>query len=104
MMDRWHSVLPGRVLTVQYEDMVTDFENQVRRLLEYCELPWEDACINFFDTDRPVRTASSEQVRQPIYTGSINRWRKYEQHLDELIEVLEPALPRYAQYETINKD
>jgi tetratricopeptide (TPR) repeat protein len=103
MMDHWQSVLPGRVLTVQYEDMVTDFENQVRRLLEYCELPWEDACLNFYDTERPVRTASSEQVRQPIYTGSINRWRKYEQHLGELIEVLEPSLPRYAQYESINR-
>jgi hypothetical protein len=102
MMDHWHEVLPGRVLTVQYEDMVTDFENQVRRLLEYCELPWEDACINFHETERPVRTASSEQVRQPIYSQSINRWRNYEQYLGELIEVLEPSLPRYAQYESIN--
>ena len=103
MMDHWHEVLPERVLTVQYEDMVTDFENQVRRLLEYCELPWEDACINFYETERPVRTASSEQVRQPIYSKSINRWRNYEQHLGELIEVLEPVLPRYAQYENINR-
>jgi tetratricopeptide (TPR) repeat protein len=103
LMDHWHEVLPGRVLTVQYEDMVTDFENQVRRLLEYCELPWEDACINFYETERPVRTASSEQVRQPIYSESINRWRNYEKYLGELIEVLEPVLPRYAQYESINK-
>jgi hypothetical protein len=103
MMDHWHDVLPGRVLTVQYEDMVMDFENQVRRLLEYCELPWEDSCINFYETERPVRTASSEQVRQPIYSQSINRWRNYEQHLGELIEVLEPSLPRYAKYESINR-
>jgi tetratricopeptide (TPR) repeat protein len=103
MMDHWHDVLPGRVLTVQYEDIVTDSENQIRRLLEYCELPWEDACINFYETERPVRTASSEQVRQPIYSKSINRWRKYEQHLSELIEVLEPSLPRYSQYESINR-
>jgi len=103
MMDHWHEVLPGRVLTVQYEDMVTDFENQVRRLLEYCELPWEDACINFYETERPVRTASSEQVRQPIYSKSINYWRNYEQYLGELIEVLGPVLSRYAQYESINK-
>lgn len=103
MMDHWHDVLPGRVLTVQYEDMVTDFEQQVRRLLEYCELPWEDACINFHETERPVRTASSEQVRQPIYSKSINRWRNYKQYLGELIEVLEPILPRYAQYESINR-
>ena len=103
MMDHWHEVLPAKVLTVQYEDMVTDFENQVRRLLEYCELPWEDACINFHETERPVRTASSEQVRQPIYSKSINYWRNYEQYLGELIEVLDPVLPRYAQYESINK-
>ncbi len=103
MMDHWHDVLPGRVLTVQYEDMVMDFEDQVRRLLEYCELPWEDACVNFHETERPVRTASSEQVRRPIYTESIHRWRNYEQYLDELIEVLAPCLPRYARYADINR-
>lgn len=103
MMDYWHDVLPGRVLTVQYEDMVTDFENQVRRLLDYCELPFEENCVRFWETERPVRTASSEQVRQPIYTQSIHRWRRYEQQLGELIEVLQPVLPRYAQYEYLNK-
>jgi len=103
MMDHWHDVLPGRALTIQYEDMVTDFENQVRRMLAYCELPFEEACINFHETERPVRTPSSEQVRQPIYSNSINRWKKYEQYLGELIEVLEPSLPRYAQYESINQ-
>jgi tetratricopeptide (TPR) repeat protein len=103
MMDHWHEVLPGRCLTVQYEDVVTDFENQVRRLLEYCELPWEDACIHFHETERPVRTASSEQVRQPVYSKSINFWRNHEEYLAELIEVLEPALPRYQQYESINR-
>jgi hypothetical protein len=103
MMDHWHEVLPGRILTVQYEEVVTDFENQVRRLLEYCELPWEEACINFYETDRPVRTASSEQVRQPVYTKSVHFWRNHEQHLGELIEVLNPALERYEQYEYINK-
>jgi tetratricopeptide (TPR) repeat protein len=102
MMDYWHEVLPGRVLTVQYEDMVTDFDSQVRRLLDYCELPFEDNCVRFWETERPVRTASSEQVRQPIYTQSIHRWRRYEQHLGELIEVLEPVLPRYSQYESMN--
>jgi tetratricopeptide (TPR) repeat protein len=103
MMDYWHEVLPGRVLTVQYEDMVTDFDNQVRRLLDYCELPFEENCVRFWETDRPVRTASSEQVRQPIYTKSIHRWRQYEHLLGELIEVLEPVLPRYARYESINR-
>ncbi|MDT8320294.1 MAG: sulfotransferase [Xanthomonadales bacterium] len=103
MMDYWHEVLPGRVLTVQYEDMVTDFDHQVRRLLEYCGLPFEKNCVRFWETDRPVRTASSEQVRQPIYSHSVHRWRQYEDRLGELIEVLEPVLPRYAQYESINR-
>ncbi len=101
MMDHWHEVLPGRVLTVQYEEVVTDFAAQVRRILEYCRLPWEDNCINFYETERPVRTASSEQVRQPIYTGSVNFWRNYEDHLDELIEIIEPIRDRYRKYENI---
>jgi tetratricopeptide (TPR) repeat protein len=103
MMDHWHEVLPGRCLTVQYEEVVTDFENQVSRLLDYCDLPFEDACINFHQTERPVRTASSEQVRQPVYSKSVNFWRNHEEHLAELIEVLEPVLPRYQQYESINR-
>lgn len=103
MMDYWHEALPGRVLTVQYEDMVTDFDNQLQRLLDYCGLPFEESCARFWETSRPVRTASSEQVRQPIYSKSIHRWRRYEAELGELIEVLEPILPRYAQYEAINR-
>jgi tetratricopeptide (TPR) repeat protein len=103
MMDYWHEVLPGRVLTVQYEDLVTDFDNQLARLLQYCGLPFEESCSRFWETSRPVRTASSEQVRQPIYAQSIHRWRRYEADLAELIEVLQPVLPRYAQYEPINR-
>lgn len=102
LMDHWHDILPGRVLTVQYEDVVTDFEAQVKRLLDYCELPWEDECLRFHDTDRPVRTASSEQVRQPIYSKSVHFWRNHEKHLGELIDVLQPVLDRYKQYEHIN--
>ena len=102
MMDHWNTVMPGQILHVQYEDTVMDLESQVRRILEFLELPWEDACLNYHETDRAVRTASSEQVRQPIYTGAINHWRKYEQHLDELLEVLEPVRPLYQQYEKIN--
>ncbi|KAA9131668.1 tetratricopeptide repeat protein [Marinihelvus fidelis] len=101
MMDHWHEVLPGRVLTVQYEDVVTDFDAQLERLLAYCELPFEPACARFWETDRPVRTASSEQVRTPLYTGSIHRWRRYAHHLDELLEVLAPVLPRYSRYEAL---
>jgi hypothetical protein len=103
LMDHWHQVLPGRALTVQYEDVVQDFENQVRRLLDYCELPWEDSCVRFFETDRPVRTASSEQVRQPIHSKSVNFWRNFEDKLEELIMVLEPVRDRYRKYESINQ-
>ena len=102
MMDHWHQALPGRILTVQYEEMVTDFENQARRLLDHCELPWEEACGRFYETERPVRTASSEQVRQPIYTDALNFWRNYERHLDELVEIVEPVRDRYRKYEAIN--
>jgi hypothetical protein len=104
MMDYWHEVLPGRCLTVQYEDLVTDFDNQVRRLLDYCNLPFEENCIRFHETERPVRTASSEQVRQPVYTKSIHFWRRHATHLGELQDVLAPILPRYAQYERINQE
>jgi len=99
LMDHWATVLPGRVLTVQYEEVVTDFENQVRRLLEFCGLPWEDACLRFYESDRPIRTPSSEQVRQPIYDRSVGHWRNYAQYLDELITVIEPIRDRYRRYE-----
>ena len=102
LMEHWHTALPGQVLTVQYEENVTDLETQVRRILDFCELPWEDACLKFYETDRPVRTASSEQVRQPIYTGSVNFWRNYAGELEELIDVLEPVRDQYRQYESIN--
>jgi tetratricopeptide (TPR) repeat protein len=96
MMDHWHAVLPDRVLTVQYEELIADFEPQVRRLLEFCDLPWEHNCLQFYDTDRPVRTASSQQVRRPISSTAVGRWRNYEAHLGDLLEVLAPILPRYA--------
>ena len=92
LMEHWDTVLPGKVLRIQYEDVVADVETQVRRLLDYCELPWDDACLRFYESDRAVKTASSEQVRQPIYDSAQHRWRNYEKHLGPLIEVLEPAL------------
>ncbi|MFT6286464.1 MAG: tetratricopeptide (TPR) repeat protein [Halieaceae bacterium] len=95
MMDHWEEVLPGKVLRVQYEDTVNDLESQVSRILEFLGLPWEDQCLNFHTTDRAVRTASSEQVRQPIYTSGVGYWKNYETHLDELHETLEPILSRY---------
>ncbi len=92
LMDHWHDVLPGTVLDVQYEDVVDDLETQVRRILEHCELPWNDACLRFYENERAVKTASSEQVRKPIYASSKHLWRNYEAHLGPMIEVLEPLL------------
>jgi hypothetical protein len=72
--------------------VVDDLEGQVRRILDYCGLPFEQACVDFHQTERAVKTASSEQVRQPIYSSSLNLWENYQSHLSELIEVLEPLL------------
>ena len=92
MIDHWHDVLPAKVLDVHYEDVVNDLETQVRRILEHCGLPFDEQCLRFHETDRAVKTPSSEQVRQPIYSSSVNLWRKYEKHLQPLIDILEPIL------------
>lgn len=92
LMRHWHDVLPGNVLDVHYELVVADLEGQVARILDYCGLPWEDACMRFHETRRAVKSASSEQVRQPLYSTSVNTWRHYERHLGPLIEILEPVL------------
>ena len=84
----WREVLPGKVLDVHYEETVLDLETQVRKILEHCNLPFEESCLRFHETERAVRTASSEQVRQPIYTGALGKWRRYEQHLDILEDQL----------------
>lgn len=82
MIKHWHAVMPGKVLDVHYEETVTDLEGQVRRILEHCGLPFEESCLRFHETERAVKTASSEQVRQPIYTGALGKWRRYEEHLE----------------------
>jgi len=82
MMKYWQEVLPGKVLDVHYEETVDDLENQVRRILDFCGLPFEQSCVDFHQTERAVKTASSEQVRQPIYTGALGTWRRYEKYLD----------------------
>lgn len=92
VMDHWNQVLPGKVLTVQYEHVVQDLEGQVATLLSHCDLDMEPECLQFYQTDRAVKTASSEQVRQPIYSSSVQSWRRFESHLGPLIEVLEPLL------------
>jgi len=95
LMDHWDDVLPGRVHRVQYEDMVADTENQIRRLLEYCELEFEEQCLRFYETERAIRTPSSEQVRQPVYKEGIEQWRNFEPWLGPLKEALGPLLDRY---------
>jgi tetratricopeptide (TPR) repeat protein len=99
LMDHWTQVLPDRVLTVQYEEVVADVETQARRMIEFCALPWEEACLKFYESERTVRTPSAEQVRQPIYDRSIGQWRRYAPHLEELMTVLEPIRARYRKYE-----
>ncbi len=96
IMEHWHTVFPGAVLDVHYEDTVTDLETQVHRLLDFCGLPFEEQCLRFHETKRAVKTASSEQVRQPIYKSALGLWKKYGSALDtwreELDEIIE-ALP-----------
>lgn len=89
LMDHWHSVLPHGLMTVQYETVVEDLETQVRVLLDHCNLPFEEQCLRYYEKDRAVRTASSEQVRQPIYRDALSVWQRYEAHLDPLKAVLD---------------
>ena len=97
LVDHWHKVAPGYILDVQYESVVADLETEVRRILEFCELPFEEACLRFHETERAVKTASSEQVRRPIYSSSVNLWRNYEKHLETLVHILEPSLQNLAE-------
>ena len=92
IMDHWQSVMPGRILDVNYEDVVGDLEVQVRRILDYCELPFEEGCLEFHRTERAVKTASSEQVRQPIYRSGLDAWQHYERWLAPLKRALGPEV------------
>jgi hypothetical protein len=94
-MAHWESVLPGRVLRVFYEETVRDTEAAVRRLLEHCGLPFEETCLRFYETERAVRTASSEQVRRPIYRDAIEHWRHFEPYLAPLKQALGSSLTDY---------
>jgi len=95
LMRHWNAVLPGRVLRVLHEDVVDDLEGNVRRILEFCGLEFEPACVEFYKTERSVRTASSEQVRQPIFREGLEQWKHYEPWLGELQARLGDALIRY---------
>jgi tetratricopeptide (TPR) repeat protein len=100
LMDHWDRVLPGRVLRVQHEDVVVDLEGSVRRLLDYCGLPFEPACLDFHQNRRSVRTPSSEQVRRPIFRDGLDQWRNYEPWLGPLQTALGDATARYRERET----
>jgi len=95
LMAHVDAVLPGRVHRVNYEAMVADTEREVRHLLDYCRLPFEDACLRFHENERAVRTPSAEQVRQPIYQDALEQWRHYAAWLDPLRDALGPALAAY---------
>ena len=95
LMRHWDAVLPGTVLRVLHEDVVDDLEGNVRRLLDFCGLEFEGACVEFYKTERSVRTASSEQVRQPIFREGLDQWKHYEPYLKPLADALGDALQTY---------
>ena len=94
-MAHFDAVLPGRVHRVFYESMIADTETEVRRLLEFCGLPFEERCLRFYESERAVRTASSQQVRQPIFREGLDQFRHYEPWLDPLKRALGPRLDDY---------
>lgn len=92
MMDFWQDLFPGEIFEANYEAIVADQEGQSRRLLEFCELPWDERCLNFHKSERQVKTASLAQVRQPIYRDSVKAWKKFEPHLAQMIAALGPLI------------
>jgi len=90
LMEHWDTVLPGKVLRVQHEEVVEDLEGNVRRILEFVGLDFEPACLEYYKTERSVRTASSEQVRRPINREGVDQWRNYEPWLKPLRDALGP--------------
>jgi len=95
LMAHWDAVLPGKVLRVHHEDVVSDLEGQVRRILDYLDLPFEESCLQYYATERSVRTPSSEQVRQPIYRSGLEQWRNFEPYLGVLREELAAVIAAY---------
>jgi hypothetical protein len=95
LMNHWDRVLPGQVLRVHYEQVVGDLEAQVRRILDFLELPFEQQCLDFYRTERSVRTPSSEQVRQPIYRSGLVQWRNFEPYLATLEARLTDLIESY---------
>ena len=98
IMEHWEKVLPeGTLITVQYEEVVADTEGQARRLIDFLGLPWNDKCVEFHKSDRPVKTASVAQVRKPIYKTSVQRWKKYGEGLQPLVDAIDGSAPKAAR-------
>jgi tetratricopeptide (TPR) repeat protein len=100
LMDHWDAVLPGKVFHLQYEQLIRDPERTIRNLLDYCGLPFEAGTLNFHETHRAVRTASSEQVRQPLYASGVGYWRRFATDLEPLRAALGDCVERFAAWET----
>jgi len=98
LMDHWNRVLPGKVLHLQYEALVKDPEGMIRRLLSHCRLPFASDCLNFHQTQRSVRTASAEQVRQPLYRSAVGYWKHFEAELEPLQRSLGDSLARFEEW------
>lgn len=94
-MEHWRTEFAGEFLEIKYEENVHDLESQARKLIDYLELPWNDKCLEFYNVDRAVKTASLAQVRKPIYKSSINRWKKYEKYLTPLLEEIPDIIEAY---------
>jgi hypothetical protein len=101
LMDHWDDVLPGFVLSVNNEDVIADLEREVCRLLEFCGLPFEQACLDFHKTQRNVRTPSSEQVRRPVNSSGVGQWRKYSSYLEPLKQSLGAELTALSQSDKV---
>lgn len=92
LMEHWDLMFPGKILTVRYEDVLENLESETRRMLEFCDLSFQEQCLDYHKTERMVKTASFMQVRRPIYKTSKNRWRNYANHLDEVARILGVSL------------
>jgi hypothetical protein len=95
LMRHWDEVLPGKILRVHHEDVVGDIDGAVRRILDFCGLEFEARCVEFHKTERSIRTASSEQVRQPLYRDGLEQWRNFEPYLEPLERALGDAIERH---------
>ncbi len=101
LMNHWQQVLEEPFLDIYYEDIILDTESQTRKILNYCNLPWDNACMEFHRSKRTVKTSSLAQVRKPIYKSAINSWEPYQNHLETLTSLLEEEVARYKPLCTI---